>query len=41
MYIAGTAGDIINQRYLVSGAYLGLAIAVMMAGLAGTQSIWN
>ena len=41
MYIAGTAGDIINQRYLVSGAYVGLAIAVMMAGLAGTQGIWS
>ena len=41
MYIAGTAGDIINQRYLVSAAYVGLAIAVMMAGLAGTQGIWS
>jgi hypothetical protein len=41
MYVAGTAGDIINQRYLVSSAYVGLAIAVMMAGLAGTQGIWS
>lgn len=36
MYIAGTSGDVINQRYLVSAAYLGLAISVMMAGFPGT-----